>query len=173
MRAEEKLCNERLMKHSQLVQRVMFYLADYLPDLDARELMQRALAHDTSKFMPDMYEGTKLLDIQDRKLRNLNEEEKEVVKIWGRFHYEREFHHPGHFNNCNDMSLLDLTEMVSDWTAMAVELKNPNLSAKFFADKVIGTRFMFTQEKITIIYDLIALADKVVQKQNLSNWFEG
>lgn len=172
MLAEEKLCNERLMKHSQLVQRVMFYLADYLPELDARELMQRALAHDTSKFMIDMYEGTKLLDIQDRKLRELNEQEKEVVKIWGRYHYEREFHHPGHFNSCNDMSLLDLTEMVADWTAMAVELKNHNLSAKPFADKVIATRFLFNQEKITTIYNLIDLADEIVQEQNLSNWFE-
>lgn len=172
MLVEDRLCNERLMKHSQLVQRVMFYLADYLPDLDARELMQRALAHDTSKFMTDMYDGTKLVDIQDRKLRELKDEEKEVVKIWGRFHYEREFHHPGHFDSCNDMSLLDLTEMVADWTAMAVELKNPNLSAKFFADKVIGTRFLFNPEKIATIYGLIDLADKVVQNQNLSDWFE-
>ncbi len=172
MQEGEKLCNERLMKHSQLVQRVMFGLTEYFPDLDAREVMQRALAHDTSKFTPDMYEGTKLLDIQDRKLRELNTQEKEIVKIWGKLHYEREFHHPGHFPNCNDMAILDLLEMVADWTAMAVELKNPDLSAKFFADKVMGTRFLFTEENSRQIYKIIALADKVIKEQKLGNWFE-
>lgn len=168
----EFLCNYRMLLHAQLVQRVMFGCCAMLDGWEYQEVMERAFKHDTSKFSKEMYEATLLADIQDRKARELTVAEKEKLAEWGKKHYEAEFHHPGHFADCNEMGKLDLLEMVADWTAMAVELKNPDLSAKFFADKVIGSRFKFNKENISEIYRLIALADKVVREEKLSGWFD-
>lgn len=160
----------RLLYHSQLVQRIMFGVACHLK-MNLREVLERAMSHDFSKFTEDMYEATLLYDIKDYHDRELDEKEEQQLVNWTVKHYNREKHHPGHFADCNEMRELDLLEMVSDWTAMGIELKNPDLSAKWFADKVIGHRFLFNQNKIKRIYELIQIADDVIREQKLENWF--
>lgn len=160
----------RLLKHAQLVQRIMLGCAKFL-NADLRETMERALRHDYSKFSEGMYAGTIIYDIKDHGDRELSEVENKIINDWTITHYMHERHHPMHFKDCNCMNNLDILEMVSDWTAMAVELKNPGLSAAWFADKVIGKRFLFNDAKIKQIYDFIRLADRVVKEENLGNWF--
>lgn len=170
-KAIENRALERLLKHAQLVQRLMLGCAKLL-NMDLRMVMERALLHDSSKFSEEMYVGTIIYDIKDHGDRELSEIENKIIKDWTVIHYREERHHPGHFQDCNEMEGLDILEMVCDWTAMAVELKNPNLSAVWFADKVIGQRFLFNEVKVKQIYDFIGLADKVVQEEKLAGWFD-
>ena len=85
------------------------------------DLMTRAINHDKSKLLPPEK------DIFDRvtpKLRALtygSDEYKESLAEMGpalKHHYENNRHHPEHFRQgINDMTLVDLIEMVCDWKA--------------------------------------------------------
>jgi hypothetical protein len=75
-------------------------------------------------------------------------------------HYANNAHHPEHHKNISNMSQLDLIEMVCDWTAISQELKQDNGSARTWADKVIGTRFKFSDPQIKFIYEHIDFLDE-------------
>ena len=84
-------------------------------------LGMRARFHDASKLDPPEKE---MYDEFTPKLRALiygSNEYKRCLKEMGealKHHYEHNSHHPEHFSNSIDgMSLLDLIEMLADWTA--------------------------------------------------------
>ncbi|MDB4742909.1 DUF5662 family protein [Planctomicrobium sp.] len=64
-------------------------------------------------------------------------------------------HHPEFHDDPNDMTEVDLIEMVCDWTAMAQEFGEPNGSARGWADKAIGVRVQFSQANTRFIYQVI------------------
>ncbi len=68
-------------------------------------------------------------------------------------------HHPDFHADPNDMSDVDLIEMVCDWTAMSQEFDQNGGSARAWADKTIGTRIHFNEEKRRFVYDMIELLD--------------
>ena len=70
-------------------------------------------------------------------------------------HVHTNSHHPEAHNSPNDMSDADIIEMVCDWTAMAEELGDPGGSARSWADKNIGSKWKFNEEKKNLIYDTI------------------
>ena len=82
---------------------------------------RRAKFHDASKLrLPEK----EMYDKFTPKLRELtygSDEYKECLKKMGKalqHHYENNSHHPEHFpNGIGGMSLLDLIEMLADWTA--------------------------------------------------------
>ena len=57
------------------------------------------------------------------------------------------------------MSDVDLIEMVCDWTAMSQEFEQDDGSARGWADKTIGKRIHFSDDKCRFIYDMIELLD--------------
>jgi hypothetical protein len=78
-----------------------------------------------------------------------------------------EFHDPSSSINRHDrdrppdrpvdgtgMSDVDVAEMVADWLAVGAEL---GTSAREWADKNIGSRWLFTDRQESLIYDLLAL----------------
>lgn len=75
-------------------------------------------------------------------------------------HYANNSHHPEFHKNLDDMSELDLIEMICDWTAMSQELKQDNGSAKVWADKCIGDRFMFNEKQKKSIFRYIKFLDE-------------
>ena len=57
------------------------------------------------------------------------------------------------------MSDIDIIEMVCDWTAMAQEFDHDNGSARGWADRTIGHRVKFKDDKRSFIYKVIDLLD--------------
>jgi len=82
-------------------------------------------------------------------------------KIAFEHHYANNSHHPEYHNHLDEMTDIDLIEMVCDWTAMAQELGQDNGSAKAWADKMIGERFSFpTGTRVDFIYEKIEFLDE-------------
>jgi hypothetical protein len=60
------------------------------------------------------------------------------------------------------MSDVDLIEMVCDWTAMSQEFDQDGGSARVWADKTIGNRVHFNDDKRRFIYEMIDLLDSML-----------
>ncbi len=75
-------------------------------------------------------------------------------------------HHPDCHADPNDMSGVDLIEMVCDWTAMSLEFDQDGGSARAWADKTLGHRVPFNEEQRRFIYEMIALLDSKITKRD-------
>ena len=75
-------------------------------------------------------------------------------------HLSTNRHHPEFHANPNEMTEIDLIEMVCDWTAMSQEFNQDNGSAKGWANKTIGTRILFNETKKKFVYYLVDILDK-------------
>ena len=96
----------------------------------ASELMQRGFAHDRTKFQALEFDA--FVSTRD-KFKKANYGSKEyqecidIVKPAVDHHYKNNRHHTGyHKNGIDDMSLLDIIEMLCDWKA--AERRSPNKS---------------------------------------------
>ena len=76
-------------------------------------------------------------------------------------------HHPEHYADANDMSKVDLIEMVCDWTAMAQEFGQDGGSARGWANKTIGHRVHFNEEKRYFVYTIIDQLDAKLRSSQL------
>lgn len=153
----------RTNQHIQRVRRCLTLLAgitDY-----GEELLERARVHDASKFGPEERIPYVWLTEYHRCRRNgepfaYPEGMEERVKRAIRHHVSSNRHHPEFHADPNDMSEVDLIEMVCDWTAMAQEFREEGGSARGWADKVIGKRVAFNAEKRRFIYQMIESLDR-------------
>jgi len=68
-------------------------------------------------------------------------------------HVHQNLHHPEAHDDPTDMDLLDLVEMVADWSAMAEELSRG--SCREWADENIGSKWRFSKDQVDIIYRAI------------------
>lgn len=97
-----------------------FLVGYYLTDT-VRELTQRAVVHDFSKFGPDEFEP--YASVQDRfAVAEYGSDEYkaccEAIAPALKHHVLHNSHHPeAHERGINDMSLFDIMEMVCDWCA--------------------------------------------------------
>lgn len=76
-----------------------------------------------------------------------------------KLHVETNKHHPEAHENIEDMTDLDIIEMVCDWTAMSQELEQDDGSARGWADKNVGTKWKFTDNQKDLIYKTIDILD--------------
>ncbi|MBD3407381.1 MAG: hypothetical protein GF411_14790 [Candidatus Lokiarchaeota archaeon] len=74
-------------------------------------------------------------------------------------HVQNNRHHPEFHDDINSMSDIDIIEMVCDWTAMSQELGQDGGSAKGWADKNIGSKWNFNNDRIDLIYYIIDVID--------------
>lgn len=86
----------------------------------------------------------------------------EQVKRAITHHVTSNRHHPEFYADPNDMSDVDLIEMVCDWTAMAQEFGQDGGSARGWADKTIGKRVAFIADKRRLIYRMIEELDQQI-----------
>jgi hypothetical protein len=95
-------------------------VASYM-QIIANELFQRAAVHDNSKFSPEEYEAYDAAFPNFKKYAFGTDEMKAVyesIKPALEHHFRENRHHPEHFTNgVNDMTLIDVLEMVCDWLA--------------------------------------------------------
>jgi Family of unknown function (DUF5662) len=82
------------------------------------------------------------------------------VKLAIHHHVPVNRHHPEFHADPNDMSDVDLIEMVCDWTAMSQEFGQDGGSARGWADKTIGKRVAFDEDRRLFVYQMIEELDR-------------
>lgn len=115
--------NEQLTEETKTlitILRHQGFVRKYLRKL-ASALENRATIHDLSKFSQDEFGG--FVDIQRiaRTTKYNSEQYRESIDTDPvKLHFSRNPHHPEHYSNgIDDMSLLDIIEMVIDWQSAA------------------------------------------------------
>jgi hypothetical protein len=155
----------RTKEHIERVRRCLTLLAE-VTDSGA-ELIERAKVHDASKFGPEERIPYVWLTEYHRCRRTgepfeYPEGMAERVRQAIHHHVTSNRHHPESHADPNDMSDVDLIEMVCDWTAMAQEFDQDGGSARGWADKTIGTRVAFNADKRRFIYQMIEELDRLI-----------
>ncbi len=155
----------RTNEHIERVRRCLLLMAqatDY-----GEELLERAKVHDASKFGPEERIPYVWLTEYHRCRRKgepfaYPEGVAEQVKQAITHHVTSNRHHPEFHADPNEMSDVDLIEMVCDWTAMAQEFGQDGGSARGWADKTIGKRVAFNADKRRFIYQMIEELDRQI-----------
>ncbi len=119
---EEQAYNFETMRH---IERVRNLLGKLIADL-----LERAAKHDQSKLEPP--EVTILAKAKPLGPMTYNSSEYKAGLLFVeealQHHYAKNRHHPQHFKDgVNDMTLLDLLEMIVDWKASGERHHNGNL----------------------------------------------
>jgi hypothetical protein len=155
----------RTNEHIERVRRCLRLLAN-VPDYGA-ELIERAKVHDASKYGAEERIPYVWLTEYHRCRRQGEFFEYPVgmatrVKQAIHHHVTSNRHHPEFHAHPDDMSDVDLIEMVCDWTAMAQEFDEEGGSARPWADKTIGKRVAFNADKRRFIYQIIEQLDRQI-----------
>jgi Family of unknown function (DUF5662) len=154
---------QRTNEHIARVRKCLILLAEVTAHDE--ELTDRARVHDASKFGAEERVPYVWLTEYHRHRRTGEPFEypdgmAEKVKLAIAHHVTSNRHHPEFHGDPNEMSNVDLIEMVCDWTAMAQEFRQDGGSARGWADKVVGKRVAFNEEKRRFIYEVIGLLDR-------------
>ncbi|MEW4453017.1 DUF5662 family protein [Bremerella sp. JC817] len=152
----------RTEEHIKRVRRclsVMASLTDY-----ADELNERARVHDASKYGPEERIPNIWLSEYHRcrcagEPFSYPEGMEECVRSAIDHHMTTNRHHPDFHADPNDMTDVDLIEMVCDWTAMSQEFRQDGGSARGWADETIGNRLHLNDSKRQFVYAMIDLLD--------------
>mmetsp|Transcript_3554 Transcript_3554/g.7622 ORF Transcript_3554/g.7622 Transcript_3554/m.7622 type:complete len:176 (+) Transcript_3554:318-845(+) len=135
-------------------------------------LQERGLAHDHTKFTEENLEPYTWLSwwhkcrISGTPI-SYPEGVEEKVKRAVHSHLHSEPHHLEYFSSPDEMTLLDLAEMVCDWTAIQEEYGRS--SAKEWANAEIGRKFMFNEENARLIHEIIDELDSRKASQAASS----
>ena len=152
----------RTKEHIERVRRCLTLMASVTEYTD--ELHERGRVHDASKFGPE--ERIPYIWLTEfHRCRHAGEPfsypegmEKRVRDAIDH-HMSVNRHHPDFHATPNDMTDVDLIEMVCDWTAMSLEFGQDGGSARSWADKTIGKRLHFNDDRRQFLYAMIGLLD--------------
>ena len=130
------------------------------------ELIQRAGVHDLSKFgfeerIPYVWLTEYHRCRRSGEAFEYPEGVKEQVRDAIEHHVTSNRHHYQFHANPNDMTEVDLIEMVCDWAAMSQEFGQDGGSPRGWADKTVGKRVDFNAEKTAFIYNVISELDRL------------
>lgn len=149
---------KRTKEHINRVVKFMRQLEGFR-DLTAEELKERAAAHDRDKYSKELV----LPYIWVTEYHRVNNEGAVSEELQQQYdlaseatgkHVQQNRHHPETHESPEDMTELDLAEMVADWSAMAEELGEG--SARGWAEKNIGSKWEFSPEQTEFIFDAIS-----------------
>ena len=153
----------RTEEHIELVRRCLTVVASMTEYAD--ELNERALIHDASKYGPE--ERIPYIWLTEyHRCRRAGESfsypdgMEERVRSAIDHHMTTNRHHPDFHSDPNDMTDVDLIEMVCDWTAMAQEFGQDGGSARGWADKTIGSRLHLNDSKRRFVYAMIDILER-------------
>ena len=152
----------RTEEHIERVRRCLTVMASVTEYAD--ELNERACVHDESKYGPEERIPYIWLTEFHRCRRtgepfSYPEGMEERVRSAIDHHMTTNRHHPDFHADPNDMTDVDLIEMVCDWTAMSQEFGQDGGSARGWADKTIGSRLYLSEPKRQFVYAMIDLLD--------------
>lgn len=146
----EAECRWETQKHIETVRKYIRFITD--------KLTSRGVEHDASKLASPEVECfakyTKLLS-------NLTFGSEEYTACLAKMdtaikcHYSRNNHHPEHYpNGINDMSLIDIVEMVCDWKASSERQHDGNILKTI---DVLAERFNISKQLKQIIINTVKL----------------
>lgn len=147
------------IEHKKHVLDAGYKLAKYLLSSGKEELcislLQRIAEHDNSKFsreellnLSSIYKTTECFTNPSY---SLSQNEKDNIQL----HWQNNSHHPEHYQNIEEMSEIDITEMICDWYARSVQYKTDLLE---FIETRQKQRFNFPEE----IYNKIIFYTKIL-----------
>lgn len=150
---EEQATNFHTMRHIERVRNLL--------DVFAMELMRRGQLHDQSKLeQPEVAYFAELTP----KLATVtygSPEYEAYKKELGpalEHHYARNRHHPEHFKDgVNDMTLIDLVEMVCDWKASSERHNNGNIRKSI---EINAKKFELAPQMVRILENTADLFDR-------------
>ena len=160
----------RTWEHIQRVRRCLEVMAQATDHAD--ELLCRAKVHDASKFGAEErvpyiwlteFHRCRRAGLEFAYPKGIEEAVRGAIN----HHMATNRHHPEFHTNPNDMTETDLIEMVCDWTAMAQEFDQDGPSARAWADKTIGSRVHFSEEKRAFVYAMIELLDSKLSETDI------
>lgn len=148
--------------HKQLVLQSCYKMTEYLYSEDKKDLalslMQRAANHDNSKFNKDELYNLALIDDNNNSFINpnsiLSDESQKLIEL----HWKNNSHHPEHYEDYDEMSELDILEMVCDWHARSVEFGTDLLD---FVQTRQENRFHFSEKQFKIIKYYCSIIEKL------------
>ena len=117
------------IEHKKIILDICLKVSEYLLEKGetdkAIELLHRACEHDNSKF--STIELEHLVSIINSDSNNsfrdahnkLSEKEMKAIEV----HWKNNRHHPEYFSSHNNMSEVDIIEMVCDWYARSIQYK--------------------------------------------------
>lgn len=154
---EQKAVNFDTSEHIHQVQGLLLCMA--------KEILDRAMAHDRSKLeSPEVEMFTEFTS----KLATLtygSDEYKATVKEMGpalAHHYEKNRHHPEHFGGgVNAMNLLDVLEMFCDWKAASMRHNDGSIRKSI---EVNRNRFGLSPQLVLILENSVELVEAAVRR---------
>lgn len=159
----------RTNRHIELVRQNLSLWCEKNNSL-AIDLWERAYLHDRSKFneperTPYVWRTWKsycdLNNISFQYPEGMEQQVRDAI-----FHHiTHNRHHPEWHPDPDEMTKIDLIEMVCDWKAMGQEFGEK--SPMGWADRVLGRRFHFSQYKCDLIRDLIREMDSLFEEDKL------
>ncbi|EGG20513.1 hypothetical protein DFA_00374 [Cavenderia fasciculata] len=153
---------QRTKYHIELVTRNMMLMQGY-GGLSVEELKNRAIIHDQSKYEePELSGYIQLTWFHRCKNLNIpfqyaNKSIETMVRDACHHHLHSNRHHPESHNHPNEMNVLDIVEMVSDWSAISQEL---NQGSCITYVKENHSKWSFNNEKLDFIFETIKEFDK-------------
>ncbi len=153
----------RTQEHIDRVRRCLNVMAAVAEH--AEELKERARLHDASKYgleerVPYIWLTEYHRCRRIGELFNYPDGMEAQVRDAIKHHITSNRHHPEFHPDANDMTDVDLIEMVCDWTAMAQEFDQDGGSARGWADKTIGSRLHLNEERCRFVYAVIETLDE-------------
>jgi hypothetical protein len=143
---------KEIRKHTDQVRSLMYLMANLIK--------ARGNEHDLSKFEePELSTYDKYIP-ELKKAEYGSDEYKRILSAMGlalRHHYDKNSHHPEHFQNGIDgMSLFDVIEMLSDWVVSSQSKNNEVLETL----KLQKDRFNLSDQLYKILRNTVIELDK-------------
>lgn len=138
---------EETIIHKKMVLEACWKMSRYLDSVgrekEAIEILRRAAVHDNSKLGDEEIEAFSTI-VNDKSClgnaeKQLDEVKLNIIKI----HWKNNSHHPEHFEHKEDMTEMDIIEMVCDWYARSMEYGNDLIE---FVKKRQSERFHFPEK---------------------------
>ena len=148
---------ERTQDHIGRVANNMLRVADHF-DLDKQKLVQLGKEHDASKysieeFIPYVFLSWDYKMKQDNKEYTLPEGMQKEIDRATLHHIRNNRHHPEHFKNgINDMTLIDILEMLCDWKAATLRHENGDILKSI---KINKDRFGLSDQLVSIFKNTV------------------
>ena len=118
-----ELCTHKKLLIDSCNKLAVHFLSENEEDL-ALEIMRRAFVHDISKISKYEFHTADAFDKFNKHTHNRHHVFSDKERLFLEEHWRNNRHHPEHWENINDMSDMDIAEMVCDWHSRSVEFED-------------------------------------------------
>lgn len=135
----EELCEHKKILIDSCRILSVYFLKENKEDF-ALNLMKRAFVHDISKLSKFEFHAADAFDSFSKHTNTRNHDFSDDEKIFLNEHWKNNKHHPEHWDDVNNMTDVDIAEMVCDWHARAIEFEDDLIT---YIEHRQNTRFSF------------------------------